>query len=211
MRILLILICLAGNALAEPVLHLRALTDLGQWKLKAHGEGVEPGPDRHGKSGSALRFGANSWIELSPSNRLNQLEEFTLSGWIYPTRHREHNSIVSKVTPSRDFNLQLNLEGRLVAHINSGRYEFAYSERKLPLNQWTHVAASFHHRTWKLYMNGKLDSVHKVEQVPLWQGQYLTVGNIFPAGPEGFLGSLDEVRVDSKELTPAQIGKLAKS
>jgi len=61
-------------------------------------------------------------------------------GGIYPERLDlpsaacEHNSVISKVTPSRDFNLQLNVEGRLVAHINSGRYEFAYSERKLPLN-----------------------------------------------------------------------------
>jgi len=217
MRLFFLMLLLVGplSALPDnsPVLSLSlngSAADHGRWQLTAKSAGIEPGPDRFGKSQGAVRFGAGSWVELSPGDKLNGMEEFSLSAWICPQQHREHNSVISKVTPSRDFNLQLNVEGRLVAHINSGRYEFAYSERKLPLNQWTHVAATFQKRTWRLYVNGQLDSTHKVEQIPVWRGQYLTIGNIYPNGPEGFLGSLDEVRVYNQALQADQIKALAR-
>ena len=217
MRLFLIMLLLVAPLAALPDNSLLvsvpldgSAADHGHWQLTARSRGIEPGPDRFGKSLGAVRFGAGSWVELTPSDKLNGMEEFTLSAWICPQTHREHNSVISKVTPSRDFNLQLNVEGRLVAHINSGRYEFAYSERKLPLNQWTHVAATFQQRTWKLYVNGILDSTHKVEQIPVWRGQYLTIGNIYPNGPEGFLGSLDDVRVYNRALGLEQIKSLAR-
>ncbi|ODT57866.1 hypothetical protein ABS71_19275 [bacterium SCN 62-11] len=138
------------------------------------------------------------------------MQEFTLSAWIQPQQHREHNSVISKVTPSRDFNLQLNVEGRLVAHINSGVYEFAYSERRLPLQRWSHVAATFQNRTWKLYIQGQLDSTHPVQQVPLWQGQYLTIGNLYPGSSEGFLGNLDDVRMYARAFNAREILELSR-
>ena len=72
------------------------------------------------------------------------------------------------------------------------------------------MAATFQKRTWKLYVNGRLDSTHQVEQTPVWRGQYLTIGNIYPNGPEGFLGSLDDVRVYDQALGADQIKKLAR-
>lgn len=212
MRKLLLWLALATPLAAQPVLDLPLsgdLVDRGRYHLKTEAHNVEATTDRHGKARAATHFGQNSWIGLTPVGKLNHLEEFTLSAWIQPQQHREHNTVISKVTPSRDFNLQLNVEGRLVAHINSGVYEFAYSERHLPLNQWTHVAATFGHHTWKLYINGKLDSTHPVQQIPLWHGQFLTVGNLYPDGSEGFLGNLDDVRVYPKALTPGEIQALA--
>ena len=213
MRKLLLFLVLSMLTPDQPILDVPLggdLVDRGKWHLQIQGEGVEAARDRHGNARGACHFGSRSYLELKPAHQIDHLQEFTLLAWIEPQQHREHNSIISKVTPSRDFNLQLNVDGRLVAHINSGVYEFAYSERHLPLNRWTHVAATFHDRTWRLYINGQLDSTHPVQQVPLWQGQYLTIGNHYPTSSEGFLGNLDDVRMYARALSAAEIQKLSR-
>ncbi|MBN9419462.1 MAG: LamG domain-containing protein [Candidatus Eremiobacteraeota bacterium] len=213
MRKLLLLLALSMLTPDSPIVDVPLggdLVDRGKWHLQVQGEGVEVAPDRHGNARGACHFGSSSYLELKPARQIDHVQEFTLSAWIQPQQHREHNSVISKVTPSRDFNLQLNVEGRLVAHINSGVYEFAYSERRLPLQRWSHVAATFQNRTWKLYIQGQLDSTHPVQQVPLWQGQYLTIGNLYPGSSEGFLGNLDDVRMYARAFNAREILELSR-
>lgn len=185
--------------------------DASHYRHKTLPHGVTPAPDRHGNKSGALRFGEGSHIQIADYKSFNNLKEFTLSAWVNPSQRREHLNIVSKVTPYRDFNVQLDVLGRPLTHIMNGEYEFCYAKNSVETNRWSFVAATYRDHEWRVYLDGKLENTVTVKNAPGWTGQLMTVGNIFPHGPEAFLGSLDEVRVYRRALSEREIGALLKS
>lgn len=171
----------------------------------AEAVGVSSVPDRTGKEDGACQFNSDSYLAVDGVADFNNLDEFTLSAWIGPTTRREHLNIISKVTPGRDFNLQLNAQGHVITHIENQGYEFGTSKSAVPLGEWTFVATTFKDREWKIYLNGQLDATQRVQKNPVWTGTLLTVGNLYPQAGEAFVGSLDDVRIYRKALSPAQI------
>ncbi len=72
--------------------------------------------DRLGREDGAYSFDGRSYIEVAKIAPYNNLSAFTLAAWIKPGTYRLHNSIISKVAPSRDFTLKIESDGRLNAH-----------------------------------------------------------------------------------------------
>ena len=181
------------------------LNDRGPLSLKAQGSGIERCQAPDGSPGQAYEFFGEGSVSLPNVSNFNNLDEFTLSAWAAPIQRTDHSNIISKVTPGRDFNMQLNIEGQLMTHFENNGYEFATSQQSLPLNEWTFVAATFGNGEWKLYLNGELDSTHPVTKVPPWTGRSLTVGNLSPGSSEGFVGNLDDIRIYRRALTAQEI------
>lgn len=216
MRSILIALALITQAWAAPpdlLLHLPLDgndKDASSYRRRTLQHDVRPAPDRFGNDAGACEFQEGSFIQIPDEKDFNHLKAFTLTAWICPNTLREHLNVISKVTPHRDFNLQISALGQLVSHITHGKYEFCYSERRLKANEWTFVAATYEDegRRWKVYLNGKLDNQVKVENRPAWESKLLTVGNIYPNGPEAFLGRLDDVRVYNRALSDQEIAAL---
>lgn len=184
-----------------------SLSDASGYEHYTRSMGATSTMDRHGDEGGASNFAGLDYIEVDRAVDFNNLQGLTLSAWIRPTVRQEHLNVISKVTPHRDFNLQIDRLGRPVSHIMNEGYEFCYAQSSVPLNEWSFVAATYSDGVWKMYINGKLDSTVKVTKAPTWQSRLMTVGALYP-GAEGFIGDLDEVRVHSRALSEDEIAGL---
>lgn len=190
------------------LLHLpldRDARSYGVLEVPTEARGISYSRDLMSDENSWGVFGHDSYISVGRPELFNGLEEFTLEAWVRPTVRQEHLNVISKVTPHRDFNLQVNVEGRVLTHIAYGDYEFCYTDQAIPLDNWTHVVATYKDHTWSIYLDGKLSGRTKVQRNPAWSGGYLTVGNLYPGSGEGFVGGLDDVKLFRKALTPDEL------
>ena len=84
-------------------------------------------------------------------------------------------------------------------HTSSG-YAILTSTNPVPLNAWTHVAATYNGSTMRLYVNGALDTGMAVTG-SINANKPLRIGR----GSEPFKGMIDEVTVYSRALTEAEV------
>lgn len=182
--------------------------DQGPYRHKLEGHGIRWTEDRFGNPMGACAFERGAYVRSEFGPELKRLDEFTICAWVKPDHYVTHGNILSKVVPSRDFNLQLDQRGRLLTHIANGPYEFCYSKRSIPLKKWTFVAATYKAKTWTLYIDGELEVSKTVKRDPAWNCQNLTIGELYPGAGEVFPGALDDVGLFGRALTPDEIAKL---
>ena len=160
-----------------------------------------------GKHGSALSFnGATNSVTISSNTTEGITNQMTAEAWIYPTK--SDGRIVGRYGStsgnyySLSYLLTLQYGSKLALYINSPSFSSAgWSTSTIPLNTWTHVAATYDGSTVKLYINGNLDSTTN-----------LNLGNIrensapIMIGNDGysdvaFGGIIDEVRISNTART----------
>lgn len=160
--------------------------------------------DRFGNTASAYSFQGNEYIEITDHEDIMFPGGFTLAAWVKPEDQFEHNNIISKVNPNRDFVLQLNASGLLNAHFYvDPDFWHLYSPDPLPLSSWTHVAYVYQERTMKLYIDGQLVSAETASKDPVWTGTVMLIGAM--NYEENFVGSIDEVMVFNRALDAEEV------
>lgn len=82
------------------------------------------------------------------------------------------------------------------------------ASQPLPLDQWTHVAATFDNQTMRLYLNGK-EVANRERQGFITRGSDFFVGSFDARERHAFQGLLDDVRVYRRVLSADEIAKLA--
>ncbi|MBN2531655.1 MAG: hypothetical protein JXB88_02120 [Spirochaetales bacterium] len=138
--------------------------------------------------------GSNSYIQIADYSPFNELFQFTLAAWIYP-ESTGSRTIIAKVNPNRDFVFKITTDGRLQAHFAHGASYYAiYSDNAIPLNTWSHVAATWDGFCWRLYLNGSGIKVADFNGVvPPHTGRLFGIGTM--NWGEIFDGKIDDVRV----------------
>jgi hypothetical protein len=90
-------------------------------------------------------------------------------------------------------------------YINTGAGDVsAVASSLLPLNVWTHVAATYNGAELRLYVNGALAATRVTSGGVLISAEPLRIGGNSVWG-EFFAGAIDEVRVYKRALTQAEI------
>lgn len=160
--------------------------------------------------------GDNNAVNISNVSYFDNMNAFTLAAWIYPTKINRHNTIISKCTPQRDFVMKINSSGKLEAHFHTwaSGYQSIVSDEIIPIDQWSHVAASWNSDTltWKLYINGEHVKTRTLPSnpgwKPAWTGKNMVIGaNSWPYYEE-FTGGIAHVAVYGQELNESQIWRL---
>lgn len=171
--------------------------------------GAELTQDRFGNPASAYYFDGFSYIEIPEHSDMNLEHGYTLAAWVNLKQYQDHNNIISRVNPFRDFVLQINNE-KLAAHIypSSGGYCWIYDNTSpFPLLKWTHVAVTFYNSIWKLYINGSLVNTRDCTgMMPAWTGTIMLIGGMNYS--EFFNGSIDDVMVFERPLTDDEVAVL---
>ena len=167
-----------------------------------------------GKFGSALSFdGYDDGIYVADSSSLDFSTAITIEAWIY----------LHSYTNAHGHSIQTVVEKNLAYYLNiqSGKLSFYWyglsapgyhkSPSTLPLNTWTHVAATYNGSYVKLYENGVevySASVTGTGQTSNW---HLGIGYepYNPATyPRYFDGLIDEVRIWDVALSKDELGKV---
>ena len=161
-----------------------------------------------GKLGQALNFvsASNQYVIAPDSSSLDITTNITISAWIKPdVLGGGYKTIVSKRDLSNTTNYQLYL------NTTAGALSFYSGTENIssyipPRNQWTFVSATVSGTTLTFYVNGVSVQSGTISGsvTPNNGSLYIGSNNI----PEAFSGSIDDVRVYNRALSPSEMLKL---
>jgi hypothetical protein len=170
--------------------------------------GAELTDDRYGEANSAYLFdGDDDYIAIENYENFNNMDEYTVTAWVYPMDINSYCCILSKVNPNRDIDFKL-YNGRLsLEFYNNGTYYVCRMDDSIPINSWTFVAGTWDGYHLKIYVNGEhIKTADFSGSSPAWTGEQLQIGKL--SGIEAFNGKIDEVKVYRRELTETEIRSL---
>ena len=161
-----------------------------------------------GKFGAALSFnGTSSWVTVPDASTLDLTNGMTLEAWVKPTALSGWRTALLKEAAG-------SLSYALYAHASApnpavtvqiaGYDRSAVGTSPLPLNTWTHLAATYDGAQLRLYVNGVQAGSRAQTGNMLISTAPLRVGGN-AVWTEFFAGLIDEVRVYNRALSAAEI------
>ena len=162
-----------------------------------------------GKLGSALAFdGTNDWLTVADAPRLDLTTGATIEAWVRPTAVSNWRTVALKESASTlAYALYASASGGkpMAIVFTNGTQQKLSGPTALPLNTWTHLAATYDGAQLRLYTNGVLRANKPVTgSIPNSSGPLRVGGNnVWPT--EWFKGELDELRVYNQALSAAEI------
>jgi PKD repeat protein len=160
-----------------------------------------------GRFGKALSFnGTSNWVTVADAPSLDLTTGMTLEAWVYPQGSLSGwRSIVMKEQPTVDAYYLEIVGGIVVGDIFvAGSVHHIYSPNPIPLNAWTHMAATYDGSRFRLYVNG-VEVANMLQSGPIQTSSSpLRIGGNAMWG-EYFQGIIDEVRIYNRALSAAEI------
>jgi PKD repeat protein len=160
-----------------------------------------------GKYGKALQFdGINDWVTVNDSATLDLSTAMTLEAWVYPQSLANNGGTVllKEITGGAVYNLYAHETSDLpVSSFNNGTYRVISGLSPLPVNQWSHLVATYDGQYQRLYVNGT-QVAQRAQTGVIQQGGILRIGGNSIWG-EYFKGYIDEVRVYNRALTATEV------
>jgi hypothetical protein len=164
-----------------------------------------------GKYGGALVFNGSSFATVPNAASLNLTTGMTLEAWVFPTVNATNWSTVAMKeqpgglvyvlyagSPGNRASVYYN-----VSTSSSGERGFQ-GPSALPLNTWSHLAATYNGSTLSLYINGALITSQALTGSIVTSNGALRIGGNGVWG-EYFTGRIDEVRIYNRALAQAEI------
>ncbi len=183
-----------------------------------------------GKYSKALEFNGANFLTLDDIADFDHHDHFSLGAWIKHTNAHElraailsrRNGEISRqgydLTLTKDNKLSL----RLIHHEGQGYYMDVETKFAIPPQQWAHVFATYDGSGKasgvSLYINGKIQPLRikhdNLGRQSILNGNDFLIGNWYSRNVAtdtyGFTGgSIDEVRVYHRTLTPLEIQQVA--
>ena len=160
-----------------------------------------------GRFGQALSFdGINDLVSVADSTSLHLATGMTLEAWLQPRVLSGYTTAILKERPSHlAYALYANTDtDRAATEVAVATNLDTRSSLQLPLNTWSHLAATYDGAALRLYVNGALLSTRAVTGSITASANPLRIGGNNIWG-EFFNGVIDEVRVYNRALTAQEI------
>ena len=176
-------------------------------------------PDRFCVANAAYAFGGDSsYIEVHDTTSL-QLRLLTMSVWVKPDVFGRRQQLIYKgrKTDAAGEGYYLQTAGEAGVKISSGcqpnvGWRLSYfNPQGLPAGAWTHLCSTYDGIYIRNYVNGEQSDANPINgQIDLCPGANLRFGygQDFYPGPRPFRGSLDEIGLWNRALTPAEVKAL---
>jgi glucose/arabinose dehydrogenase/PKD repeat protein len=161
-----------------------------------------------GKNGGALSFdGVNDWVTIADANDLDLTTGMTLEAWVRPTLLAgQWRTLIFKEGSPLAYTLYAHdrVSAPATEIVTGGTFRTARGTGTLPLNAWSHLAATYDGATLKLFVNAtQVRSVAVTGPMPVTTGVLRLGGNNLWS--EWYAGLLDDVRVYNRALTQLEI------
>jgi outer membrane protein assembly factor BamB/tetratricopeptide (TPR) repeat protein len=162
-----------------------------------------------GKDGSCLRFDWSNGVAVAASKVMNigvGGSDFSAAFWLMWESGSYPNNVFSKAGRSADEMLKLEIDRKNQVNFalatRSPRWETGSTSGALVSGRWTHVALVKKDRTVRLFLDGRLDSVHELKEPSIRNLGGVTFGQYF-------FGCMDDVRLYSRALLDREAAELA--
>ena len=160
-----------------------------------------------GRYGQALNFnGIDGLVVINSSASLNLSSAMTLEAWVYPTASQSGWSSVLHRQPDTYYLHASSPAGAMMpagGGIYSGVEFYCAAPSPIPLNAWTHLAATFDGSLIRFYVNGVQVSTQAASGTIQTGTNPLRVGgNTYN---QFFQGRIDEVRIYNRALSAGEI------
>ena len=162
-----------------------------------------------GKFNNTLSFnGTNAWVTVPDAATLDLTTGMTVEAWVRPGTTGNWRTAVVKEQPG---NLVYGIYANTSANRPEAEVFVGGSTRSivgpsaLPTGSWSHLAATYDGTTLRLYVNGAEVAQLAVSGSILTSNSPVRIGGNQAWGGEWFNGSIDEVRIYNRGLTPAEI------
>jgi hypothetical protein len=162
-----------------------------------------------GKNGNALSFdGINDSVSVADAADLDLTAGMTLEAWVRPIALTDWNTVVMKEGSATTLAYALYANDgapfpALTVRIGS-QDRSATGSAPLPLNTWTHLAATYDGSILRLYVNGIQVGLLVQSGNMIVSTRTLRIGGNTVWG-EYFNGTIDDVRIYNRALTEAEI------
>jgi len=162
-----------------------------------------------GKYGQALEFDEiGDYVDCGNDVSLKNLTSYTFDAWLnMPNPGSNYDPIFFKESGSAsDIEIYGGNGGITIAHNrnNDGTFKYVYANN-IPANQWVHYVVTYTSGTLKIYINGVNDQTFTGWPDPLTHQYYVDIGRITTFGTYYFNGTIDEVRIYNRALSPEEI------
>ena len=156
-----------------------------------------------GKFGNALSFnGAGARVTVPDSASLDLTTAMTLEAWVFPTAGGGWRDVIYK-GPDDIYFLESSSDSGAPA--TGGTFASPiFGSSALPLNVWSHLAATYDGATLRLFVGGVQVSSRAVLAPIATSTGALTIGGDALYG-QYFAGRIDEVRVYGRALSASEI------
>jgi chitodextrinase len=158
-----------------------------------------------GRYGNALVFNGAARVVIPDASAFHLTSAMTLEAWVNPSA--TPTDWVDVVCKGNDnYYLEAGTpQGTPAAGANAGSLHVnALGSVSLPLNVWSHLAATYDGTALRLYVNGTQVSSQPLAGVLATSTDPLEIGGDSLYG-QFFRGTIDEVRIYNVALTPTQI------
>ncbi|HEX6667758.1 MAG TPA: LamG-like jellyroll fold domain-containing protein [Solirubrobacterales bacterium] len=161
-----------------------------------------------GKFGRALSFdGVNDIVDVPDAASLDLTTGMTLEAWVKPTTKTGYRTALMKER-NKDLVYALYASNgsspKLETFTAAENAATAPAANSLPLNAWSHLAATYDGTTLRLYVNGTQVATKAATGAMPNTANPLRIGGNTAWG-EYFAGLIDEVRVYNRALTAGEI------
>jgi hypothetical protein len=158
-----------------------------------------------GMYGGALEFdGATSAVTIADAVSLDLADAMTLEAWVRPSVAPEGwRAIIHKDVDRYYLTAGSDTDRPVVGGTFGTVNQNVAGPAVLPVNTWTHVAATYDKTTIRLYVNGIEVATGAQTAEVSTSDAVLTIGADFYG--ENFAGLIDEVRIYSRALSTAEI------
>ena len=144
----------------------------------------------------------NSYLRVRPTSFINITGSFTLEAWVHPTFNSSNMVIMSKGSAC-SYGLKLSSRRPTVVTNNISRLTSPVGSA-LPLNEWSHVAATYNAGTnqFTIYINGVHDTSNVSASPPPANTDSLFIGK---QSTFTYWGMMDDIRVWNRSLSSTEI------
>jgi N,N-dimethylformamidase beta subunit-like, C-terminal/Domain of unknown function (DUF4082)/Concanavalin A-like lectin/glucanases superfamily/Bacterial Ig-like domain/Bacterial Ig domain len=164
-----------------------------------------------GMFGGALSFnGTNNWVTVADSASLDITGALTMEAWVKPMAANGFGTVLFKERSGGDTYSLYAVNGASqppAAYVNVGGAGIdatIQGPAQLPLNAWSHLAATYNGSVLSFFVNGNLVSTAPANGSVTTSNGALRIGGNSVFG-DYFQGLIDEVRVYSRALTQGEI------
>lgn len=168
-----------------------------------------------GRYGGALAFDGDDRVVVPDASSLDLTTRATFMAWVRPRTMDRWQTIMAKDGDAANgWNFSYGLYATNPYEVSNSSVwsgeDGVHGQSPLPVDKWSHVAATFDGTTWRLFRDGELEDQGSSRAAIVPSALSFQIGNSVTYGnEEGFDGLIDEVRVFGSWMSEAEIERIA--